>query len=614
MAPCNSSSSRGSHSSPGPRVGSRGNGEVVCQPILTADDFLALADVPDSAFRGLLEDVQTSDRLPGIRDGAVGPCTEAETDAGFSSTRESSRTLQHATQLSAHVLVADRTQFISQLYARLMNSDSLAIRAFLKRLRAGWGDPWLRLLSPTVAVAGGPLLRTIRASFGQGALTADRRYCVALTSAMHLEVWDLETGAMRFRMPSPCRRASYITLSVTPGGERVFLRSRTGRRVEVWDLRQARRLIAITPVSAAAMTDDGAALIYVTDEESVLSKRRREYVKHRRSGLSPRRKRQPINERFVGEQRAGMLKALDLDTGQEQLSFDVGPAHSVTPTFDGKRAVLLRAEGMSLWDLSSKTLVWEHERTGHRICALHVSQDDSVIMSAAFDGTVRFWDLDSGRLECSMELEHLPRGRWKHGVDTLSFPRFAFATPPGVRRVLQARSDRQLSLHDLEVATSKLFSGGHGSAISSLALTPDARRAASASAADGITKIWDLEPFKGQFMIEGHGFQVNTVSVAARATRVITSSEDNVLKIWDIHTGAIVDTIAVASQGRHFESPPNGVRTILFTPDEHTMLIGHRDGRVGIWDPDARHRRHLITAEGGGTCQHWLSHRMAAIC
>ena len=74
---------------------------------------------------------------------------------------EDLRLVQGAIRLSAHVLARDQGQMCSQLYGRLLPPETPVIRNLLQRLKGWQREPWLRLLSPTLASPGSALLRTL---------------------------------------------------------------------------------------------------------------------------------------------------------------------------------------------------------------------------------------------------------------------------------------------------------------------------------------------------------------------------------------------------------------------------------------------------------------------
>jgi WD40 repeat protein len=98
---------------------------------------------------------------------------------------------------------------------------------------------------------------------------------------------------------------------------------------------------------------------------------------------------------------------------------------------------------------------------------------------------------------------------------------------------------------------------GHSSWVNAVAVTPDGRKAISASG-DSTLKVWDLE--KGQELrtLRGHSSWVRAVAVTPDGLKVVSASSGNTLKVWDLEKGEVIATFtgdgsmfccAIASDG-----------------------------------------------------------------
>src|SRR5207302_1054352 len=79
-------------------------------------------------------------------------------------------------------------------------------------------------------------------------------------------------------------------------------------------------------------------------------------------------------------------------------------------------------------------------------------------------------------------------------------------------------------------------------------------------------KLWP------ELILTGHKGPVRRVCVSADGKRVLTSSEDKTLRLWDAYTG---------KQLRVFES---SARSAALSPDGKRVLSGSDDGTVRLWD------------------------------
>ena len=74
---------------------------------------------------------------------------------------------------------------------------------------------------------------------------------------------------------------------------------------------------------------------------------------------------------------------------------------------------------------------------------------------------------------------------------------------------------------------------GHDGSVVDVAVTPDGRRALSASE-DNTLKVWDLESGQALLTLSGHDDLVNGVAVTPDGRRAVSASDDNNLKVWVI--------------------------------------------------------------------------------
>jgi WD40 repeat protein len=65
-----------------------------------------------------------------------------------------------------------------------------------------------------------------------------------------------------------------------------------------------------------------------------------------------------------------------------------------------------------------------------------------------------------------------------------------------------------------------------------VAVTPDGRRAVSASADDTL-KVWDLETGRELRTLEGHTDWISAVAVTPDGRRAVSASADQTLRVWE---------------------------------------------------------------------------------
>ena len=83
-------------------------------------------------------------------------------------------------------------------------------------------------------------------------------------------------------------------------------------------------------------------------------------------------------------------------------------------------------------------------------------------------------------------------------------------------------------------------------------------------------------------VLVGHGRELNDVALSADGAHAISGGEDGGLRVWDVSSGACIDTL--------FEVPrftPEAVTACALTADGRIAAAGYRGGAIRIWDVSA---------------------------
>jgi WD40 repeat protein len=127
---------------------------------------------------------------------------------------------------------------------------------------------------------------------------------------------------------------------------------------------------------------------------------------------------------------------------------------------------------------------------------------------------------------------------------------------------------------------------GHSAAVNCVALSPDGRRAVSASE-DNTLKVWDLETGRELRTLKGHSDSVAGVAVSPNGQRAVSASWDYTVKLWDLETGR-----ELHSESGHFDF----VQSVVMSPDGRWTVSASRDKALYVWDLESG--RILKTLEG----------------
>jgi WD40 repeat protein len=267
--------------------------------------------------------------------------------------------------------------------------------------------------------------------------------------------------------------------------------------------------------------------------------------------------------------RPGLLRTLEGHT-------DLVRGVAVTP--DGRRALSCsRDQTVRLWDLRTGRELRRFE--GHRteIRSVAFAPGAKLALSSGQDGVLVIWDVATGR-----EV----RRSQSFGA---AIPCAVF-TPDG-KKILAGFDGGAMRLLDAENFRELVTFAGHTSHVVSVALSRDAKLAASAGEHDHTARVWNVKSGRELHVLRGHREAVHGVALspngkyvatAAGGTENGTPGTENVVILWDVKAG---------KELRRFEGHTAGVWGVAFSPDSKRLLTGSgdwvrdsNDKTVRLWD------------------------------
>ncbi|WP_371325231.1 pentapeptide repeat-containing protein [Dechloromonas sp. ZY10] len=127
---------------------------------------------------------------------------------------------------------------------------------------------------------------------------------------------------------------------------------------------------------------------------------------------------------------------------------------------------------------------------------------------------------------------------------------------------------------------------GHSGMTTYAAFSPDGARIVSTSY-DHTLRIWDTHSGLSIATLEGHQDWVRSATFSPDGARIVSASDDNTLRIWDAHSGLSIATL---------EGHQDRVRSATFSPDDTRIVSASDDHTLRIWD--AHSYRAIATLEG----------------
>jgi WD40 repeat protein len=252
------------------------------------------------------------------------------------------------------------------------------------------------------------------------------------------------------------------------------------------------------------------------------------------------------------------IKIFDATTGKEITTL---PGHT-----DGVLSVRFSPDGRQLlsgsydktarlWDIASRDTLQEFKGHSWWVWAAEFSPDAQRIVTAGQDGKAIVWEKERGAR--SEERESLARS-------SLLAPRSLY--------------------------TERTSFTGHEGAVYSARFSPDGNLVATGGY-DNLVMIWnpsevfpadinarlkDEPEQQSKFVrLAGHDGPVRSVAFSPNGELVVSGSEDNSIRVWDVATGKGVK--ALRGHG-------SAVRACAFSPDRKHVVSGGDDQRIRVWD------------------------------
>jgi WD40 repeat protein/uncharacterized caspase-like protein len=234
------------------------------------------------------------------------------------------------------------------------------------------------------------------------------------------------------------------------------------------------------------------------------------------------------------------IKLLDADTGRERRSFtNESGVTSVAFSPDGSKIVSGADQTVKLWDFATGKLIrslgGEHATN---VRSVSFSPDGKTVASEDEDANIKIWNLADGN-EITSFREGTQGGALVYLADG--------------RHLASANYENGITLWDVQ-------SGRKTQSLDGLpfSLVISNNNCIISGNLDGTITIWDTTSGTAVHTLEGHTGVVTSVAVSPDAKKLLSGSMDATIKVWDVESGALLGTAISFTDGEWIFMTPEG--------------------------------------------------------
>ncbi|HEX5751644.1 MAG TPA: TIR domain-containing protein [Archangium sp.] len=231
---------------------------------------------------------------------------------------------------------------------------------------------------------------------------------------------------------------------------------------------------------------------------------------------------------------------------------------------DGTRIILSNSEGtVRIWDVASGRPLVTLRRHTRPVGSARFDPDGSRAVTASQDGTARIWDVASGRPLVTLEGH----------TDAVWDARFS----PDGQRLITVSRDGTVRTWDAASGRPLHILARRPEEVGFALFSPDSTRAVTASN-DGTVRVLDVASGRLLTTLSGHRAEVWEARYNPAGTRIVTASADGTARLWNADSGRLLATL-VGHTG--------AVQGATFSPDGTRIVTASEDGTARVWSADS---------------------------